>query len=102
MKSILKWLQSKFSRHVDTVEAEEHHTPSESESRLKRTSKKNIPLKSGSTKKRRRSQNSPFSVIRRSMSLSQETSIDVTDKRQYGGIFVQRIGIEQDRSPRAG
>jgi hypothetical protein len=26
MKPILKWLERKFSRHVDTVEAEEHHT----------------------------------------------------------------------------
>ncbi len=27
MKSILKWLETKFSRHADTVEADEHHTP---------------------------------------------------------------------------
>ncbi len=26
MKSILKWLETKFSRHADIVEADEHHT----------------------------------------------------------------------------
>ena len=26
MKPILKWLERKFSRHADTVEAKEHHT----------------------------------------------------------------------------
>ncbi len=27
MKPILKWLERKFSRHADTVEADEHHSP---------------------------------------------------------------------------
>ena len=38
MKSILKWLQTKSSRHVDTVEAEEHHGPV----RVRVTPKENV------------------------------------------------------------